>query len=71
MNESNLAPAIPQLPSGDLEKTADFFETKLGFTIVSKMLDYNFLSVKRGSAEIHFWKASSDEEARNFGGAIS
>lgn len=67
MSETKLGSAIPQLPSGDLEKTAAFYEFQLGFQIISKMIDYNFLSVKRGSAEIHFWKAPSEKEARELG----
>lgn len=71
MKETKLGPAIPQLPTGDIEKTAAFFETKLGFTIAAKMLDFNFLSVKRGATEIHFWKAGSEKEARDLGSQSS
>ncbi|MFN8790451.1 MAG: bleomycin resistance protein [Bdellovibrionales bacterium] len=64
MSQFELSPAIPQLPSGDIEKTATFFETYLGFGIVAKMKDHNFLIVKRGAAEVHFWQAEDEEEAR-------
>lgn len=67
MTTAVLAPAIPQLPSGDIQKTADFFETQLGFKIAAKMIDFGFLSVKRGETEIHFWKAASEEEALTLG----
>lgn len=65
MSQFELSPAIPQLPSGDIEKTAAFFENFLGFEIVAKMKEHNFLIVKRGVAEIHFWQAESEQEARN------
>src|SRR5437868_10671254 len=71
MRSPNFGPAIPQLPSGDIEKTAQFFETKLGFKTAAKMLDYGFLSVKRGDTEIHFWKAASDKEAQTIGSQSS
>lgn len=67
MKTAILASAIPQLPTGDIEKTAEFFEKKLGFQIIAKMVEHNFLSVKRGATEIHFWKAPSEKEAQAIG----
>lgn len=67
MNEFDLSPAIPQLPSGDLERTAYFFHESLGFEIVQLLKEHGHLSVKRGAAEIHFWKAESVEAAREVG----
>ena len=67
MDEFKLGSAIPQLPTGDIDKTADFFEKKLGFEIISKMSDHKFLIVRRGLAEIHFWTAPSEAEARTLG----
>ncbi len=64
MNQFELSPAIPQLPSGDIEKTAAFFETFLGFDVVANMKEHNFLIVRRGAAEIHFWQAESEQAAR-------
>lgn len=71
MSETKLGPAIPQLPSGDIEKTASFFEKKLGFKVAAKMIDHGFLSVKRGETEIHFWKANTEKEAKDLGSASS
>ena len=55
MTTFELSPAIPQLPSGDINKTAEFFEKSLGFETVAKLNNNTFLIVKRGAAEIHFW----------------
>jgi uncharacterized glyoxalase superfamily protein PhnB len=65
MSQSILGPAIPQLPTGDIEKTAKYFSEKLGFEIVAQYKEQNFLIVKRGAAEIHFWQAPSEKEARD------
>ncbi len=64
MSTAILSPAVPQLVTGDIELTASFFETKLGFEIVSKFPERNHLIVRRGLAEIQFWQAPSDESAR-------
>ena len=71
MKEIILSPAFPQLPTGDVEKTAQFFVTLLGFEIVAKYPEQKFLIVRRGLAEIHFWQAESDAEAKNLGSASS
>jgi len=68
---SKLNPAIPQLPSGDIEKTAAFFETKLNFEIAAKFPEHKHLIVRRGAAEIHFWQASTEEEAKAIGSQSS
>lgn len=62
-----LSPAIPQLPSGDIEKTAKFFTEKLGFEVVAKYPQQKFLIVRREQAEIHFWQTDSEEDAKNLG----
>ena len=59
-----LSPAIPQLPTGDIDKTAEFFESKLGFVVAEKFPEYKHLIIRRGEAEIHFWQAPTDSEAR-------
>ena len=64
-------PAIPQLPSGDIEKTADFFEKKLNFEIAAKFPEYKHLIVRRGPAEIHFWQAATEREAKKIGSQSS
>lgn len=65
-----LSPAIPQLPTGDIEKTAAFFE-KLGFEVKAKFPTQKFLIMERGKAEIHFWTAESEAEARRLGAESS
>lgn len=67
MTKAVLSPAIPQLPSGDIEKTAAFFVTYLGFSIAAKYAENKFLILKRGSAEIHFWQAPTEAEACELG----
>jgi uncharacterized glyoxalase superfamily protein PhnB len=69
--QATLHPAIPQLPSGDLQRTADFFRDRLGFTDVELIAEHGHLIVRRGAAEIHFWLAGSVDEARHFGSASS
>ncbi|ARN75256.1 bleomycin resistance protein [Oceanicoccus sagamiensis] len=64
MSLPELTQAIPQLPTGDINETADFFESKLGFTVLNKFPDHGHLIVSRGNAEIHFWQAPSKEEAK-------
>lgn len=66
-----LGPAIPQLPTGDIEKTAEYFEQRLGFEIVSMMPEHRFLIVRRDSSEIHFWTAGSEQEAKSLGSQSS
>lgn len=63
MSAFELSPAIPQLPSHDIDETAKFFEKFLGFEVVAKMKEHNFLIMKRGPAEIHFWQAENRESA--------
>jgi len=71
MPEPKLAPAIPQLPTGDIEETAAFFSEKLNFEIVAKAKQFRYLTLKRGSAEIHFWEAETKEQARALGSSSS
>lgn len=66
-----LEPAIPQLPSGDLQRTADFYRDRLGFTKFKHFPAHGHLIVRRGPVEIHFWAAGSEEEARHYGEASS
>ncbi len=71
MSKSLLGPAIPQLPSGDLQTTADFFRERLGFTEFKQYSDHGHLIACRGATEIHFWDAGSVEEAKKYGRASS
>ncbi len=71
MSEPVLSPAIPQLPSGDLQRTADFFRDRLGFTEFRLFPEHGHLIVRREAVEIHFWDAGSEAEARHYGGASS
>jgi uncharacterized glyoxalase superfamily protein PhnB len=71
MSNTKLSPAIPQLPSGNIQNTAKFFETKLRFEIVASFPDQGFLILRRGSAVIHFWQAATEEEAKEVGSQSS
>jgi uncharacterized glyoxalase superfamily protein PhnB len=53
MKKPILSPAIPQLPSGNLEKTATFYKTFLGFEELFRF--DSIVSLKRENVEIHFW----------------
>ncbi len=59
--------AIPQLPSGNLDETEAFFQDFLGFKTLVKYSEHGFLSLAREKAEVHFWKATSNEEAIEVG----
>jgi len=63
MATPTLRPAIPQLPTGDIEKTAAFFENILKFRIVAKIPEHNHLIVERGVTTIHFWQTTTEQEA--------
>lgn len=71
MSEPVLSPAIPQLPSGDLQRTADFYRDRLGFTEFKLFPEHGHLIVRRGPVEIHFWDAGSEEKAKLYGSASS
>lgn len=71
MSAPILSPAIPQLPSGDLQRTTDFYRDCLGFTEFKLFPEHGHLIVRRGAVEIHFWLAGSDEEAKLYGSASS
>lgn len=64
MSKAKLNPAIPQLPTGDIDRTAAFFESKLNFVIAARYPEYKHLIVQRGQAEIHFWQAPTEAEAK-------
>lgn len=64
MSIAILSPAIPQLPTGDIETTAEFVESKLNFVVAAKFPQYKHLIVKRGKTEIHFWQAPTEAEAK-------
>ena len=66
-----LSPAIPQLPSGDLTRTADFFRNCLGFTEFTLFAEHGHLIACREQVEIHFWDAGSEDLARKYGSASS
>ena len=67
MEPFKLSPAIPQMPSGDIEKTAKFFVEFMGFEVILKEHTHDFLIVRRGHTEIHFWKSVTEEDARRIG----
>ena len=49
-----LSPAIPQLPSGDLQRTEKFFREYLGFTKFTLFAEHGHLIACREQVEIHF-----------------
>ena len=63
----HLSNAIPQLPSGDVEKTAAFYSSELGFEVIAQFKDFNFLIIRRGSAELHFWQTEDEATAKQLG----
>jgi catechol 2,3-dioxygenase-like lactoylglutathione lyase family enzyme len=71
MTANKLGPAIPQLPSGSIDRTEEFFVGILGFQVVAKYPEYHFLILKRGTAEIHFWQAKDEKLAREIGSESS
>lgn len=56
-----LATAIPSLPVEDVAAAAQFYEARLGFTIV--LVDSGFARLQRDGAEVDLW-ASSDSSWR-------
>lgn len=70
-NPFELSNAIPQLPSGNIEKTAEFYSNDLGFEVIALLKDFNFLIVRRGSAELHFWQTEDESTARQLGNMSS
>ncbi|MBI4471131.1 MAG: VOC family protein [Acidobacteria bacterium] len=71
MSTATLKPAIPQLPSGDIDKTATFFEMKLNFEIAARFPEHKYLIVRRGLAEIHFWQTATEPAAKAIGSQSS
>jgi len=71
MSSPILNPAIPQLPSGNLQVTEEFYRDRLGFTNFDLYLEHGHLIATRGPVEIHFWQAESEEEGRKYGSASS
>ncbi len=69
MVEAKLGSAIPQLPSGDLDQTEQFFNSFLGFKTAFKYPE--LIILRRGAAEIHFWKTKTIEHAKELGNTSS
>lgn len=57
--ELDPARAVPILPSPDIEATKQFYTRELGFEARHYVAE-EYLIVRRGEMEIHFWK-STDE----------
>ena len=70
MSSPILNPAIPQLPSGNLQVTEEFYRDRLGFTNFDLYLEHGHLIATRGPVEIHFWQAESEEEGRKYGARV-
>jgi catechol 2,3-dioxygenase-like lactoylglutathione lyase family enzyme len=54
------ARALPLLPSLDIARTRAFYEERLGFTS-TYYGDENYLIVRRGEVEIHFWLTDDEK----------
>ncbi|WP_024585936.1 VOC family protein [Aliihoeflea sp. 2WW] len=54
------ARAIPVLPSLDIERTRRFYEERLGFT-ATHYADEDYLIVRRGEIELHFWRTDDEK----------
>ena len=67
----HLGKAIPQLPSGNLEVTAEFMAKRLGFNIELILPEHGHLIVVRDDAEIHFWQTQSEDQAKTLGSCSS
>ncbi|MDH4989014.1 VOC family protein [Aminobacter anthyllidis] len=52
---TDLARSIPVMPSLDIGESRDFHRDRLGFDVIGPEMD-DYLIVRRGEIEIHFWK---------------
>jgi catechol 2,3-dioxygenase-like lactoylglutathione lyase family enzyme len=50
----DFARTIPVLPSPDIKASRDFYRDRLGFEVIQPEMD-EYLIVRRGEMEIHFW----------------
>ncbi len=50
----DFARTIPILPSPDIKASRDFYRDRLGFEVIQPEMD-DYLIVRRGEMEIHFW----------------
>lgn len=53
---TDLARSIPVMPSPDIGESRDFYRDRLGFEVIGPEMD-DYLIVRRGEIEIHFWKS--------------
>jgi len=53
---TDLARSIPVLPSPDIRESRDFYRDKLGFEVIGPEMN-DYLIVRRGEIEIHFWRS--------------
>lgn len=53
---TDLARSIPVLPSPDIRESRDFYRDRLGFEVIGPEMD-EYLIVRRGEIEIHFWRS--------------
>jgi uncharacterized glyoxalase superfamily protein PhnB len=71
MSAPILSPAIPQLPSGNLQRTHEFFRDILGFDKFAMYAEEGHLIICRGQTELHFWDAKSESAAKKIGSVSS
>lgn len=55
--------AIPKFPAADIQASLEFYEKKMGFTVLFDYGDY--ASVKRDAVEIHLWECQDRNIAEN------
>ncbi|WP_406872009.1 VOC family protein [Aminobacter sp. P9b] len=53
---TDLARSIPVLPSPDIRESRDFYRDRLGFEVIGPEMN-DYLIVRRGEIEIHFWRS--------------
>ncbi|AWC23577.1 Bleomycin-binding protein [Aminobacter sp. MSH1] len=53
---TDLARSIPVLPSPDMRESRDFYRDRLGFEVIGPEMN-DYLIVRRGEIEIHFWRS--------------
>lgn len=70
MSDTDFVAAIPVLASLDIQRSVDFFASKLGFTIhYASQGEYGIVS--RGNVNIHFWACNDPTIASATGCRVS
>jgi catechol 2,3-dioxygenase-like lactoylglutathione lyase family enzyme len=60
MNDTDFVAAVPVLASLDIQRSVDFFASRLGFTVhYASQGEYGI--VARGDVQLHFWACNDPE----------